>query len=1204
MIPLEPLKLPLKGLALIEASAGTGKTYTIATLFLRFLLEARHDVDQILVVTFTQAATEELRDRIRRRIVQSLELLSEVDGEGVEADSELRGMLEAMPDSREATGLLADALARMDEAPIYTIHGFCQRMLLDNAFESGMAFDVEFITDEARMLARAGADFWRNRVARADPDRAQWVRNRWKTPLALLKALQPTLALDDVRVLPRGDAADVGLIRQRLDELFLQLKSLWRAESAGIIELLQKSPGLKRTSYTKPVVAKALRAAEQVASGDGLPPSLPAGFERLTAAMLAEKGTKPGAVPLTHPFFDLCESLQTLLGGLDVAEQAGFLTDARNHIREGLDRHKRDESLLYFDDLLRRLDQALAGEGGDALADLMVQRFPVAMIDEFQDTDPQQFRIFQKVYIDQPDGGLFLIGDPKQAVYAFRGADIFTYMQARDLSDRVGNQYTLGINWRSGSRLIEAINQLFSSSENPFIYAPHIRFHPVSSAPGSDDAPLRVDGEEPVPLQFWMLQLSEDNQTRRPRGFIRKDAALVEAAGACAEHIAGLLNRGESKQAMLGDRSLLPEDIALLVRTHSEGHRVQDALAACGIPSVTLSRESVFDSEDADELTSILIALESLNDERRVRAALATGLLGFDAVELERLARDDTAWERVLARFQSYRDLWQGKGAMIALQSMMDTEGIGQRLLSRPDGERRMTNFLQLIELLQVASRDYPGIDGLLRWFVDQPMGGVLDDVQQLRLDSDQGLVKIVTMHKSKGLEYPLVFIPFPWSYFDSSRDTPPLFHDEAEKRACVDFGSPDISRHRELEQIEQLAERLRLFYVSVTRAVRLCVICWGKINRSDHSALAYLLHRNVDDGIPGSGMSGLSEQALWSDLQSLADRVPSCISVKALPSLTGEYWGGGSGKQRELSAAIFTARIDSTWRVSSYSNLVRGGESEHPDYDRLIELDSGDGSEIAGGGSVFELPAGTQTGHFLHELFENLDFPHAGGDSLESSVKSLLERYGQLQSGRTGSTDAVIWGPVVIELVKNVLDTPLDSDGELYLRNIPIKDRLVEMEFHFALSGLDAHGLLEALSSAPDYAGSASGLAFEPMHGLMRGFIDLVFRYRGRFYILDYKSNLLGKQLSAYGETGMKRAIREHRYDLQYLIYTVALHRFLDGRLPDYDYEHHFGGVYYLFLRGMRPSLGRQSGIWYDRPKLELIDRLNRCFGTGKGVT
>jgi len=1211
MTTLDPLRIPLRGLTLIEASAGTGKTYSITTLYLRLLLELGLEVDRILVVTFTEAATEELRDRIRRRLVQALDWFQgdrtarggggeEGGGEG---DLVLAELLSGLPDRERARTLLTDALTRMDEAAIHTIHGFCLRTLTDHAFESGVAFDAEFITDETRLRATAVADFWRTQVAGADPETVRWVRRQWKTPQDLLPDLAPTLALDDLRLLPRVDAASIEAVRRELDEVCARIREQWREVAEQVADILTTSPALNRRSYTKKVVARTLQAAGLLAAATEPPASLPADFERLTPAGLA-RGAKADHTPPAHPFFDLCGRLPELLRRTHVGARALFLTSARTFARAALEQRKRDEGLLYYDDLLRRLDQALAGDGSEALAAGVRERYPVALIDEFQDTDPQQYRIFRRLYAGRSDRGLFLIGDPKQAIYAFRGADIFTYMQARDDSARAGRRYGLTVNRRSGSRLVAAVNRLFTSARQPFVYADYIDFDPVEPGPTADAEPLRIQGVEPIPLQFWMLRLDADNRTTRPPDFIRGDAALASAARACAEHIVHLLNQADAGRVTIGEKALEPGDIALLVRTHREGDQVQQALRARGVSSVSLSEDSVFATEDAEELATLLRALAELHDEGRVRAALATTLLGYKAAELARLADDELAWEALLARFQSYREHWRRQGILAALQELLAAEQVPARLLRRPDGERRLTNLLQLMELLQVAAGERPGMDELLRWLTERRAERAGDQARQLRLESDEGLVKVVTLHKSKGLEYPLVFIPFPWSYFKGPQGQAPVFfHTPGDKRACLDLGSDDRDRHARLARIEQLAERLRLFYVGVTRAAKLCVLCWGKVNGIQDAALAYLLHPDPDSESPASRMSHLSEDEIRADLDALAARAPDAIQVRDLPAPTDERWAGDRGDVARLAPKEFRSIIDASWRVTSYSGLVQGEESERPDFDAAGAPPT---PEAEPGGApadpLFALPAGIHVGHFLHRLFENLDFPHATGAVLTHAVRNLLDHYGGLGEGRGEGEGS--WAPVVEELVTNVLDTWLDPAASLCLRDLPAGDRITELEFHFPVAELAPASLSAALAVSETHADNADGLAFEPMHGLMHGFIDLVFRHAGRFYIVDYKSNRLGDRLTAYERKGLHAAIRHHRYDLQYLIYTLALHRFLGRRLPGYDYPTHFGGVYYLFLRGMRPRLGPRCGIWYERPPQRLIAALDRLFADGRMAT
>ena len=413
--PLNPRRLALDGFGLIEASAGTGKTYTIVGLYLRLLLEAGLDLDRILVVTFTNAATEELRGRIRRRITEAIDALAV----GAAADPLLAEILAGLPDPMAACRHLADTLARLDEAAVYTIHGFCQRMLQDNAFESQVAFDAEFVTDESELRRTVIADFWRRRTGSMDAVEARWLRGQWRTPQALLDALGPMARDDRIQILPHlADLAAVGDLAG-LAGGFAALTDAWARDRDEVVTILETSPALNRRSYNKNVVRHAVAAMDEILGGE-MPLALPNAFHRFTPALLQEQ-TKAGQAVPRHVFFDRCGIFAQTLEAVLRAAQVRLLVAARAYLTGEMARRKQQRQVLFFDDLLRLLDEALGGDGGRGLAAAIRSRFPVALIDEFQDTDPLQYRIFRRIYGQGSGGGLFLIGDPKQAIYSFRG---------------------------------------------------------------------------------------------------------------------------------------------------------------------------------------------------------------------------------------------------------------------------------------------------------------------------------------------------------------------------------------------------------------------------------------------------------------------------------------------------------------------------------------------------------------------------------------------------------------------------------------------------------------------------------------------------------------------------------------------------------------------------------------------------------------
>ncbi len=1169
---LDPLQVPLSGVQLIEASAGTGKTYTIATLYLRLLIESALEVDRILVVTFTNAATEELRGRVRGRIREALAALA--GGTSPPAGSPLSTLLSRGGNPGRLCERLHDALIRLDESAVFTIHGFCQRMLQENAFESGALFEAELLGSDTEIRRAVSEDFWRLHFQSAALARVEWARQRWASPTDLLTHLSALLSQPGAPVAP-DDAGAVDELEQEMRLAYDALGEAWRQGRAEVLAVLGGAPGLRRAadSYRPDRIVEAAGELDRWLS-DGFSLVVPAGSIMFTRAKLEGSLKKGGAAP-EHPFFETFQAYAERARELDRRLRIGLYTAARSYFGRELATRKARDRVMAFDDLLVGLDRALSGPGGERLAGVIRRRFPVAMIDEFQDTDPVQYQIFRLLYRGQPGCGLFLIGDPKQAIYGFRGADIFTYAQARRETPTTC-RHTLGVNWRSASGMVEGVNRLFARAD-PFLFEPDIVFQPAEAAGEVDKQPLLVEGLRPAALQLWLAERSDEQGTT---ALISKQAAERAAVTAFASEAARLVGLGAQGRALIGAERLRAGDIAFLVRNRFEAASVRDALGAHGLASVFHTRDSVFGTPEARDLALVLQAVAQAGDDAALRAALAGDLIGLDAPRLGALAADEGLWEGRLEQFREYLRLWQTLGFMPMWLRLLHGEGIPRRLLAADQGERRLTNLMQLAELLQLAAQDHEGPEGLLRWLADRradPDGDAED--QQLRLESDEALVQIVTVHKSKGLEYPVVFLPFAWSARTRPCEVPLAFHDPGAGALCFDIGSEELASHHRLAERERLAEDLRLLYVAVSRARYQCHLAWGAIREAEASALGYLLHDGdlpPDDGAMRVALSALPVQAV--------------LLVRPLRA-PGPWEGTGfADKAGELEARRFDGGIDGSWRIASYSALVegRGIAPARAEADQLAE--GGLGVEPAwdqSGNGVHRFPAGTQAGLLLHDVLERLSFPDAAGPALAAEVRERLAQYG---------IDPA-WQPVVEHLIGNVLDTALDEAGRLRLRDLDGARRRSEMVFHFPLARLSPDGLGGALGDLAHLELGTERLTFNPVRGLMKGYIDLVFEHAGRYYLADYKSNRLGVRTEDYDALALAAAMREHRYDLQYLIYAVALHRYLHQRLSGYNYARHFGGAYYLFLRGMDPQQGSRYGVFFDRPARALIERLDGLF-------
>jgi exodeoxyribonuclease V beta subunit len=1101
MRELDPLLLPLTGIQLIEAGAGTGKTYNITLLYLRLLLERGLDVEQILVVTFTEAAAAELRGRIRLKLVEMRGQL-ESDGGG---DPVLRALAERLVSRQQAAERLDDVLRRLDQACVFTIHGFCARALAEHAFESGAPFETEFLSAEGPVLRSVAADFWRARFYTKPVEEARRLQTIWSKPEGLWKAATPLLRLDQPTFVP----------------------------NLGSVELRQLAETFKAKNRREEVFA------------------------------------------------------------------AAVLRDALGYMRGRFAEHKRACRMLSFDDLLGDLDGALGSAEGETLKERIRCQYPVALIDEFQDTDPVQYRIFGRIHGERQDCGLFLIGDPKQAIYGFRGADIYTYRRASEDRPDPGAAYSLTTNWRSSADYLLALNRLFSR-QNPFVLD-WIRYR--EARPSDELNPgLNVKDElVAAPFQVFFLSRTPENSNRRER--IAPENARSLAAAACAREIGGLLRSGERGQAVLNKRPLQAGDIAILVRSGNEARQMRQALQSLGLGSVLHSRDSVAATAEAAELARVLAALVEPRSSTLLRAALSTRLMGHDACDLEALEADEHGWSEHVARFEGYREQWLRRGFAVMYRVLLHSEGIAQRVLADADGERRMTDLLHLGELLQEMESEVFGMDSLLRQFADlraDPDGD--NEAQQLRLESDENLIRIVTIHKSKGLEYPIVFVPFPWFSKPVARKPPYVYHDPDSGQVGVYLGDgtkPSADHYWELAERDRLAEDLRLLYVAFTRAKHRCYFCWGRVEGASKSALAYLLHGadpGQDAGPTVASLDELSDVEIVSAIERLFTGAPDLLSISDAVSRSRAEVVAGTplpSPSRVQVAQKLGKAPRQNWESTSYSGLLAMSRPwfEGPDHDwvedghtRVREVKPGDED-------IFNFPRGARAGEMIHALLEELDFQATTAEVVRPLIRRHLQRGGfELR-----------WAEVLERMLGELLDCVLESDSGLRLRDVPLGGQCPELEFHYALERVSYRKIIDLLASFGYSLPASDPARSRTLNGVMHGFVDLVLEHCGRYYLLDYKSNHLGDDVDDYAPESLLLAMREHHYELQYLIYVVALHRYLRYRLPGYDYQEHFGGVLYLFVRGIRKDSGATRGVYFSRPEEALIRGLDRLF-SGEG--
>ena len=1198
-IPLNPITLPLNQISLIEASAGTGKTYTIGSLYLRLLLKAGENnfsrplnVEEILVVTFTDMATEELKKKIRERITDAIDKLTafaETQDKSSFKNDEFLTALSQDLDIFEAIHRLKLVEQNMDLAAIYTIHGFCRRMLMQYAFHSGIHFNLELIKDQSDLLVRFANEFWREHFYPLPFEMADFIANELGSPDYVLSLLESDLGKNLIVDLENQQALSISItefLHQYLGEYFKDIKALKRfwLESAGkiselITEELNKDyakgepKSLSRRSYNTSRLAKWIEQVNAWANDPRdclLNDTLMSYF---TQSALGEKGEE-GASPFIAPIFTELEERANALMSPDLLRRVILY-----HYRQGLQQKLLDYKLNHqeksFDDLLRLLCEALQGAQGDELAEMIRFQYPFAMIDEFQDTDSQQYAIFSKIYRDNPEKntGFIMIGDPKQAIYRFRGADIFTYLKA---SDEAQSRFELTKNYRSEKHLVDGVNALFDFPQSPFIYQ-NINFTAVDSR--DDHLRFYLNGKAEPAYRFYLTESDKVNKT--------------EMAKICAISIQHWLKSAAENQAVFQNKdtckTLQPANIAVLVKNRYEAADVIQELQKLGIASVYLSdQSSVFDSHVAVELLRILKACLNVA-ERPILNAIATALFGLNAADIHQIQQNEADWQRWADSFAQYQQTWQRQGILVMLHQILLEQGISERLLSQATGERDLTDFLHLAEILQQAATLHESEAALLSWFEKQIQGEGRQEAQ-IRLESERQLVKIVTIHKSKGLEYDLVWLPFlavP-SKIPTAGDIN-VYYSKERDETLWDMENRNLNALYE----ETFAEELRLLYVALTRAKYQMAFALPAQFDKKWNALHYVLSQGEIGKEIALSAPKDTETLLQTFKEKMQDNVEICTkpNLEAFPALSINT------KNDELKAAEFTGNIEQDWRITSFTSIEQGHRRQnyfaesagkkHAIFDDAKDYDSQNAIEISTAllseneSNILDLPRGKQVGTALHRHFENCYFSDlANTEEIDKLRQSL-------QLDETFTEPLQNW-------LQQISHTPLSNEIGIALADLANKDCIKEMPFYLAIrEHFDVEAFNRALKAHHHLP--SEPLQFEQIQGMVRGSIDLVFRHNGKYYLVDYKSNFLGSSLADYNQEALKKEMLHSHYDWQYLIYTLALHRYLQSVVPHYDYARDFGGVFYLFLRGMNGE--PQSGVFYDRPSVELITELDGVF-------
>ena len=1106
------------GTTVLEASAGTGKTYTIAGLAARYVAEGT-PLDQLLLVTFTRMATGELRERVRERLVSAEQGLSDTLAGTLPRRDEVVELLTSAPADEvvRRRDRLLRALSHFDAATIATTHGFCQEVLGGLGVSGDVEPDTTLVEEVDDLLEEVVDDLY-------------------------------------VRRFFRGGNAQFS-----------------RAEALAIAKVAVANP------------------ATRLEPSDAPPESIAAMRVRLAEV-----------------------------------------------VRTELDARKRRGGLMTYDDLLTRLRDTLRGPGGAAAVERLRARYRVVLVDEFQDTDPVQWEIMRRAF-GEGDGAvtLVLIGDPKQAIYAFRGADVYAYLQAADAAD---TRATLATNWRSDQGLINAYDAMFGGAR---LGHEGIVYRQVSAAP-ANVTPRLSGAPVDAPLRVRVVHRDEPSVLVTRHGYASNAPARAHVAQDLAADLVALLDsrarvevRDDAGEVRRRE-TVRPGHVAVLVRTHRNASLVRDALDAAGIPAVINGAGSVFGTGPARDWLRLLEAIERPTSSPRARAAALTPFLGWTSEQVAGAGEDE--WEELHRRLHVWGRVLRERGVASLLETITLVEGLPGRVLRTIDGERRLTDLRHVGQLLHVAATtDQLGTTALTAWLrariaaAEQETG---DEERSRRLESDDEAVQVLTIHRSKGLEFPIVYFPYLWEPgYIPAGDQPIFFHDPArgdERTIDVGLDGPAFGPHKRQHELEQRGEDLRLAYVALTRARHQAVVWWAGSFDSRNSPLGRLLFsRDADGNVAPKGSATPSDAAAWARFSGLAAATPGCISVERSALGVPAAWGGAPRADAALDVARFDRELDWRWRRTSYSDITAGAHdarvASEPEEDVVddelpvaVAPSPADDALRAVPSLLAQMPFGAHVGTFVHGVFEAADF---AAPDVRAELRGVAER---LQARRP--VDAGDLG-VVAEGLHAALETPLGPlMGDARLRDLARADRLDELDFELPLVGGDeptgrltlaaiAAVLRRHLPAGDPLVAYADRLD-DPglrhnVRGYLTGSIDLVARTAdGRFAVVDYKTNWLappGEELTAWHHrpAALVAVMERAHYALQALLYVAALHRYLRWRLRGYDPERHLAGVLYLFIRGMTgpdtPVVdGVPCGVFSWRPPAAMIAELSDVLDRG----
>ncbi len=1165
-----PATTPLnKGLNLVEASAGTGKTYAIAMLVLRLIIEHSLKIDEILIVTFTRAATQELADRIRQRLNDAKEYLT---GAAVNVDPVLRNYVEGIQDTSVAIEAVSEALHDVDRAAIFTIHGFCQRMLQEQALESGQLFDVELQPEIESIRLNLTKDFWRKRIYPLSRRHCSVILQYFDTPEKLYKSIQP-IGNSYNRIEP--DVGELGVAKKHVENAFKNLVLWWndnRDRLHDSLVILCGEGKLKKNfvqsfpQWFGDVDNFLQKRRDKFPSLEYINWLQDQGFIKIVNGARVRGAKKDEMVASLELPNRETEQLLKCTDELILSLRRSLALYLIEETESALYRN----NCMSYDDLIVRMHHSVTGGVGH-FNTIVRNRFHAALIDEFQDTDILQWEIFNSLF-GRGNHYLYLIGDPKQAIYRFRGADIYSYFQARKSANDL---LTLKDNYRSHPHLVNAVNDLFTSQEKPFVYTEDIlSYEPVDPALTGDSCNLLYRGQSRAGMVYCQLASNPDSAN----GTWNSGSASQVIRHYVVAETAKLLRQATIQQDETTSRKLLPGDIAILVKKHTQAEEYRQHLTQSGIPAVLISRQSVYLTNECKQLHILLRSIAEPGNTTLLKQAMTIPWFGLQGNELYAIWQDEEEFSRLQLKFNEYSELWRKKGVFAMMNHLLEEEQVFPTVGSMELAERKIANISHLLELIQQVETDAMyGPLQLLQWLKKQMVGTSSED--ELRLESDDEAVKIITMHSAKGLEFSVVFCPYLWyrqrkvvTGFNSI-----VTHTGNEQ--ILDLGSANYINRLQKAEGENLAEETRLLYVAATRAKLRSYMLWADIQGRKNGPYD-AFESSLGNLLFSEGRCSFADQQT---LLKNAGRKNFCEYELVEP---GNEPSQAIENQSDISAEL-KARVPrqtvflADWQMTSYSALATTSEHSlfQPNTD---ESDRTDESPL----QFAELPSGAHFGNVVHEILESFTFKGLQNPgSHRQEIRRIVNKY-------RVDLDVELLEKMLSAIVQTKISSHIPRcTSDFSLADLKEENCLKEMGFYYHLQRGQASEINHFLAREKTYR----EINERALTGYLTGFIDLIFQYDNQFFIVDFKTNNLGDQTANYSVQHLEDAMAVHNYGLQFWIYSLVLHRHLQNFHAGYDYQKHFGGVLYLFVRGMALE---GKGVYFHKPDQLTIEYLEKYFG------